>query len=93
MAYERQVFVDQVKDADGNITTEGTTLRAAHLDHIEEGIVALEEMVETAGESISAALAEVALPTVAEEDDGKLLQVVGGVWSAVAITDGNSVAY
>lgn len=89
MAYERQVFVDQVKDADGNITTEGTTLRAAHLDHIEEGIVA----AEAAAEAAAAAAAEKELPSVTTDDNGKLLQVVDGVWSAVEITDGNSVAY
>lgn len=33
------------------------------------------------------------LPAVTEADDGKILQVVGGVWSAVTITDGNNVAY
>lgn len=82
MAYERQVFVDQEKDADGNITVEGTTLRAKHLDHIEEGIVTLENSMN-----------EVALPTVTEEDDGKILQVVSGAWAAVSITDGNTVAY
>ena len=36
---------------------------------------------------------EPTLPAVTDEDNGKLLQVVGGVWSAVAITDGNEVAY
>jgi len=34
-----------------------------------------------------------AMPTVTAEDEGKLLQVVNGTWAAVAITDGNNVAY
>lgn len=33
------------------------------------------------------------MPTVTAADDGKILQVVGGQWAAVAITDGNNVAY
>ena len=33
------------------------------------------------------------LPTVTTEDNGKMLQVVDGAWSAVTITDGNEVAY
>ena len=33
------------------------------------------------------------LPTVTTEDNGKMLQVVDGEWSAVTITDGNEVAY
>ena len=33
------------------------------------------------------------LPRVTTEDNGKMLQVVDGVWSAVTITDGNEVAY
>ena len=36
---------------------------------------------------------EPTLPAVTDEDNGKLLQVVDGVWTAVAITDGNEVAY
>ena len=34
-----------------------------------------------------------AMPTVTAEDEGKLMQVVNGTWAAVAITDGNNVAY
>ena len=33
------------------------------------------------------------LPEVTEGDDGKFLRVVNGTWKAVAITDGNEVAY
>lgn len=33
------------------------------------------------------------LPTVSTADNGKMLQVVDGEWSAVTITDGNEVAY
>ena len=83
MAYERQVFVDQEVDENGDVVVEGTTLKKAHLDHIEDGIVANE----------AAIAAKTVLPTVTEADDGKILQVVGGVWSAVTITDGNNVAY
>ena len=39
------------------------------------------------------ALVNVTLPPVTESDNGKLLQVVDGAWSAVTITDGNEVAY
>lgn len=33
------------------------------------------------------------LPPVTTADNGKMLQVVDGAWSAVTITDGNEVAY
>lgn len=33
------------------------------------------------------------LPEVSTDDNGKILQVVNGKWTAVAITDGNEVAY
>jgi hypothetical protein len=34
-----------------------------------------------------------ALPSVTPDDNGKLLQVVGGAWAAVSIINGNEVAY
>ena len=43
MAYEKQTFTDWEYDASGNVVKEGTTLNAAHLRHIEDGIVALEK--------------------------------------------------
>lgn len=42
MAYEKQTFTDWEYDASGNVVKEGTTLQAAHLKHIEDGIGALE---------------------------------------------------
>lgn len=45
MAYTKQTFVDRVKDAAGNVTTEGTKLKKEHLDHIEAGIVANETAI------------------------------------------------
>ena len=121
MAYEKQTFIDREKDASGNVLVEGTKLKAEHLNHIEEGIVANEEAIASATSTAEAAIESVAstaqtaaeaaaeaketanaaataaavkeLPDVTETDDGKLLQVVGGKWSAVAITDGNNVAY
>lgn len=36
---------------------------------------------------------ENSLPEVSTEDDNKILQVVGGKWIAVSITNGNEVAY
>lgn len=83
MAYEKQTFVDREKDASGNVLVEGTKLKAEHLNHIEEGIAAVEKKVDEI----------VGLPEVTESDDGKLLQVVDGAWSTVTITDGNEVAY
>ena len=49
-------------------------------------------ITEAAG-MIDKVLGEVALPTVSTADNGKMLQVVDGAWSAVTITDGNEVAY
>ena len=46
-----------------------------------------------AADMIGNVLNEVALPTVSTADNGKMLQVVDGEWSAVTITDGNEVAY
>lgn len=84
MAYERQTFVDQVVDENGDVVVAGTTLKKMHLDHIEDGILAVEATAEAAAKSV---------PTVTTSDNGKLLQVVNGAWAAVAITDGNNVAY
>ena len=33
------------------------------------------------------------LPTVTEDDNGKILQVVGGVWSVVALADSSVKTY
>lgn len=46
-----------------------------------------------AADMIGRMLDNVALPTVSTADNGKMLQVVDGEWSAVTITDGNEVAY
>ena len=46
MAYEKQAFVDWKYDAEGKVVTAGTTLKKAHLDHMEEGIAAVEEKVD-----------------------------------------------
>lgn len=45
MGYEKQTFVDRVVDTNGKVTTEGTKLTAAHLQHIEEGIAANETAI------------------------------------------------
>jgi hypothetical protein len=38
MKYEKQTFVNQIVDSSGNVIQEGTTLKAEHLNHIEDGI-------------------------------------------------------
>ena len=48
MSYEKQTFVDRVIDNSGKVVTEGTKLTAAHLQHIEEGIVEVEAMATVA---------------------------------------------
>lgn len=40
MSYEKQTFLDEIRDADGNVTQEGTVITATHFQHIEEGIKA-----------------------------------------------------
>ena len=45
------------------------------------------------GEQAIQVLATKMLPDVTDTDNGKLLQVVDGAWAAVAITNGNEVAY
>lgn len=49
MAYEKQTFVDRVVDGNGNVLVKGTTLKAAHLKHMEDGIAAAMEAAEAAG--------------------------------------------
>ena len=49
MAYSTQTFIDQVRDSDGNIVTQGTKVRAEHLRHIEEGIKANEAAINALG--------------------------------------------
>lgn len=46
MGYIRQKFQDEIKDASGKVTQEGTLLKAEHLEHIEDGIVANEKAIE-----------------------------------------------
>jgi hypothetical protein len=43
MKYEKQTFVNQVVDANGNVVQKGTTLKAEHLNHIEDGIAMVAE--------------------------------------------------
>ena len=42
MAYEKQSFVDHKVDANGNVVTQGTTIKAEHFNHIEDGIKSLD---------------------------------------------------
>ena len=84
MAYEKLEINDRVKDEKGNILVEGTKLKTEHIRHIEDGIQTVEKSVNDL----------VKLPAVTATDSGKLLQVTdSGSWAAVAITDGNAVAY
>ena len=46
MSYEKQTFIDWEFDGEGNVIKVGTTLKAGHLQHIEEGIVANEKALE-----------------------------------------------
>ena len=52
MSYEKQTFIDRVVDNSGKVVTEGTKLTAAHLQHIEEGIVEVESAA-TAAQSMA----------------------------------------
>lgn len=60
MAYTRQTFVDRVVDDSGNVTREGTRLKAEHFEHIEDGIVDIAnntfqgKVISVLGDSISA---------------------------------------
>lgn len=40
MSYIKQTFIDEIIDENGDIVQEGTVLKAEHLQHIEDGIVA-----------------------------------------------------
>lgn len=42
MSYEKQTFIDRIVDDSGTVTQEGTKLKAEHLQHIEDGISALD---------------------------------------------------
>lgn len=53
MAYEKQTFVDRVFDENGKVLIEGTTLKAQHLKHIENGIEAATNTADAASASIS----------------------------------------
>ena len=55
MSYKKQNFVDRVVDNSGKVVTEGTKLTAAHLQHIEEGIVDAEAVAITAQSMASSA--------------------------------------
>ena len=55
MSYKKQDFVDRVIDNSGKVVTEGTKLTAAHLQHIEEGIVDAEAVAITAQSMASSA--------------------------------------
>lgn len=55
MAYEKQTFVDQGVDESGN-PVEGTVLKAEHLNHIEEGIVAVEKVTKQANTTANSAV-------------------------------------
>lgn len=45
MSYEKQTFLDEIIDENGDIVQEGTVLKAENLEHIEDGIVALDEKI------------------------------------------------
>ena len=45
MAYEKQTFVDHEVDSNGNVVTQGTTIKAGHFNHIEDGIDALDKRI------------------------------------------------
>lgn len=46
MSYDKQTFVDWELDEAGNVVTEGTVIRAFHLQHMEEGIDANEKALQ-----------------------------------------------
>ena len=51
MSYTRQTFVDHVVDENGNITKQGTIIKAEHFKRIEDGILANEAAIRNAGGS------------------------------------------
>lgn len=53
MAYEKQTFVDEITDEYGNVIQEGTTLKAEHLEHIEDGIANADADLNTFKEELS----------------------------------------
>ena len=61
MSYQKQNFSD------------GQVLQAEHLNHIEEGIAAVEKSIPTG------------IPEVTEADNGKFLKVVEGKWAAESV--------
>lgn len=78
MAYQKQNFVDQIRDSSGNILIEGTTLCAEHLNHIEQGIVDLENK---------------SLPEVNSTNNGQFLQVEDGKWVAKTILNAEEESF
>ncbi|MBQ7939453.1 MAG: hypothetical protein IJ281_03655, partial [Clostridia bacterium] len=46
MGYKKQTFLDQLKDIGGVITQIGTKICAKHFNHIEEGIVEVENKID-----------------------------------------------
>lgn len=84
MAYERQEFIDEVRDASGNITQEGTLLRAEMLMHIEDGIVALEDALDSA---LGKADLEDYEPL---GQTPQYLQYPDAVYNVVVVTDGEA---
>lgn len=53
MSYEKQTFLDEIRDSDGNVTQEGTIIKAEHFQHIEEGISANEAAIRSNTTAIS----------------------------------------
>lgn len=45
--YEKQNFVDEVRDENGNVLVEGTIVKKEHFDHIEEGIFEAHKQLES----------------------------------------------
>ena len=60
--------------------------------HSVEDIASLQDLLDEINTKILF-LATISPPIVTSADNGKILQVVDGKWTAVAITNGNEVAY